>query len=416
MNRYMTKNGSQTLRVAHFIYQCTVSDKNGKILKFVRQGSSPAAIQEEFQKEKYFPISIREQAVKNTKGQACSSKKTIAEFTALLSMLLDSGLSVKDSLEILKTITKDIKVNALVYTIEKDLNAGSSFYSSIRNIGPFLPVIYSSMVKVGETTGDLAYVFRKINDYLIRQKRIREKLVSSLIYPVIVLVVAILSMILISTFIIPKMSEIVIDLGSGVPYEVTQVLLFSKGIFTGFLIAIPLIVILGVVISAFKRRNSNFAVAVDWFKLKVPFIGSFSEDNHFLNILFTLDTLTSSGVTVEDALDEVTANVSNMAVKEALKNAHEKVLKGISLSAALSSEKIIPNRIAKWIAVGERIGSIGKVFGQLSDYYENELEKKSTRFMSIIEPALIIFTGLIVFGIVMMVIIPLFSTFGTILE
>ena len=254
-------------------YKCTVSDKNGKILKFVRQGSSSATVQAELQKEDYFPISIREQGGKSTIRQARSSRtkpSTIAEFTALLSMLLDSGLSVKDGLEILKSITKDTRVNNLVGAIEKDLKSGSSFYSSIMNIGSSLPVIYSSMVKVGETTGDLAFVFRKINDYLIRQKKIREKLVSSLIYPVIVLFVAVFSMILISTFVIPKMSEIFIDLGSGVPDEVKQTLSFSRGIFTFFLIMIPLIAISGFVISAIKKRNSNFARTVDWLKLKIP--------------------------------------------------------------------------------------------------------------------------------------------------
>lgn len=397
-------------------YVCKVSDTNGKIQKFTRQGSSFSVIQAELQKEEFFPISIRKQVNKYNKGQPRSSKKTIFEFTALLSMLLDSGLSVKDGLEILKTITGDNKVNALVYAIEKDLKAGISFYSSISNIGSTLPDVYSSMVKVGETTGDLAYVFRKINDYLIRQKRIREKFVSSLIYPVIVLIVAVFSMILISTFIIPKMSEIFIDLGTGVPKEVTQVLSFSKGIFTGFFIAIPFVVILSVAISVLKKRNSNFARKIDWLKLKVPFIGPFSENNHFLNIVFTLDALIACGVTVEDALAEVTSTAGNAAIKEAFTRVHNKVLKGIDLSIALSDEKIIPLRISKWIAVGERTGSMKKVFVQLSDYYENELEKKSTRFMSLIEPALIIFTGGIVFGIVMMVIIPLFSTFGTILE
>ena len=397
-------------------YKCTVSDKNGKVLKFIRQGSSTAAVKVELQKEEYFPISIREQIARRVKGQLNYTKKTIAEFTALLSMLLDSGLSVKDSLEILKTITKDIKVNALVYAIEKDLKAGSSFYSSMRNMGPSLPVIYSSMVKVGETTGDLAYVFRKINAYLIRQKKIREKLISSLIYPVIVLLVAVFSMILILTFIIPKMSEIFTGLGSGIPEEVKQVLSYSRWMFTVFLIVIPLFVILGVVIFVVKKRNSNFARTVDLVKLKVPLIGSFVEDNYFLNILFTLDALTSSAVTVEDALGEVAAIASNMAIKEALNKTHEKVLKGTSLSEAFGHEKIIPARITKWIAVGERTGNMSKVFGQLSDYYENELEKKQARFMSLIEPALIIFTGGIVFGIVLMVIIPLFSAFGTILE
>ena len=397
-------------------YKCMVSDKNGKIIKLVRWGVSHKIIQMELQKEDYLPISIRGKTGKNNHRQFHNFKKAIAEFTALLSMLLDSGLSVRDSLEILKTITRDSKVSALVYAIEKDLKEGFSFYSSIRNIGPSLPVIYSSMVKVGESTGDLSTVFRKINDYLIRQKRISEKFVSSLIYPVIVLLVAVFSMIFISTFIIPKMSEIYIRLGSGIPDEVRKVLAFSNGIFTGFLITIPLVVILFFIISVVRRRSSSFALTVDLLKLKVPFLGAFIEDSYFLNILFTLDALTASGVTVEDALEEVSANTDNTAVKKALRRTHEKVLKGIGLSEAFSVEKIIPHRITKWIAVGERTGSMEKVFGQLSDYYENELEKKSMRFMSLIEPALIIFTGGIVFGIVLMVIIPLFSTFGTILE
>ena len=222
--------------------------------------------------------------------------------------------------------------------------------------------------------------------------------------PVIVLFAAVFSMILISTFIIPKMSEMFTDFGSGIPEEVSQVLSFSHGIFTTFLIMIPLIVLSGFGISISRKRSSNFAIAIDKIKLIIPLHGSFSRDNHFLNILFNLDALTSCGVTVEDALAEVTSTADNTAIKEAFIHVHEKVLKGIELSIALSDEKIIPFRISKWIAVGERTGSIGKVFNQLSDYYENELEKKSTRFMSLIEPALIIFTGLIVLGIVMMII------------
>ncbi len=373
-------------------------------------------IQTGFQKEGYFPVSILVKNKRNTFLHSRISGKTIADFTALLSLLLDSGLSVRDGLEILKTITGDHKIITLVDGMEKDLKAGYSFFSSIRNISSSLPDIYKSMVLVGETTGDLAYIFRKINDYLIRQKRIREKLVSSLIYPVIVLLVSVFSMILISTFIIPKMSETFTSLGSGIPDEVSRILSLSRGFFIVFLITIPLIALLGFSISAVRRKNSSFGIAVDRIKLMIPFIGSFFKDNHFLNILFTLNALTSCGVTVEDALKEVANNAGNTAVKEAFIRVHEKVLKGIGLSAAFSDEGIIPPRISKWVAVGERTGSMDTVFGQLSDYYENELEKKSTRFMNLIEPVLIIFTGLIVFGIVILIIIPLFSIFGVLME
>ncbi len=223
-------------------------------------------------------------------------------------------------------------------------------------------------------------------------------------------------MVLISTFIIPKMSEIFNSFGSGIPPEVRQALLFSKGFFTFLIFSLPLVFILGLLLSFLRKRDIRFAVVIDRLKFKIPFSGSFSKNRVFLDTLFTLDALTSCGVSVEDALGEVSETGSNRAFREAFKRVHFKVLKGVELSEALSDEELIPDNITKWIAVGERTGSMGEVFKQLSNYYENELEKKSIRFMSFIEPALIIFTGGIVLGIVILIIIPLYSTFGTLLE
>ena len=145
-------------------YICEVSDNNGKILKFNRMGNSVKTIQTGLQKEGYFPVSIYAKNKNNALKKPRILIKAITDFTALMSMLLDSGLGIKDAFEILKTITGDPKVESLVNSIEKDIEAGYSFLSSIQNIGPSLPALYGSMVKVGETTGDLAFVFRKIND------------------------------------------------------------------------------------------------------------------------------------------------------------------------------------------------------------------------------------------------------------
>lgn len=397
-------------------YICKVSDKNGKMVKFIRSGGSVETIQAGLQKEGYFPVSIHPKNRKNTFTQVRFSGKTIAEFTAFMSMLLDSGLSVRDSLEILNSITQDRKIRTLVSSLEKDLKAGFSFYASIQNIGTSIPTIYGGMVKTGETTGDLSTVFRKLNAYLIRQKKIREKILSSLIYPVIVLIVAVFSMILISIFIIPKISELFAELGAGIPDELSRVIFISQALFNSFLAGIPIIFLIFFLIYLQGKKSSSFALGIDKTKLRIPFWGSFSRDRHFLNILFTLATLTTCGISIEDALKEVINTTGNIAVKEAFIRVLEQVLKGADLSVALSMEKIIPLRISKWIAIGERTGSIGKVFNQLADYYENETLKKTTRFMNLIEPALIIFTGMIVLGIVIMIIIPLFSAFGTMME
>ncbi len=398
------------------IYSCKVSDTNGKILKLSRAGVSFETVQAGLQSEGYFPLSIQLKT-ETEKAQAVRiSKKTLLDFTELLSLLFDAGLGVKDGLEIMKYATRDRKIQVLVLRMEKEMKEGISFFTSIQHLGSSLPQIYGSMVRIGETTGDLAYIFKRLNTYLLRRKKIREKLVSALIYPVIVLCVAVMSLILIATFIIPKMTAIFIGMGSSVPDSIGKVLALSQGIFTTFFISVPLILLVILFLYVLGRKNPSVRTGVDSIKLKIPLIGSFTEDTEFINILFNFDALTACGVAIEDTLKEVIDTAGNVAIKKAFIRVREKVLKGVSLSEAMILEKIIPLRISRWIAIGEQAGSMKEVFNQLSRYYENELEKKSSRFMNLIEPALILFTGIIVFGIVLLIIVPLYTTFGTLLK
>lgn len=397
-------------------YVCVFSNKDGKIVKSIRDGVSVESLQAALSEDGFYPISIIEKTDQSGSKLNKTSVKTLRGFTAVLSMLLDSGLSIRDGLEILKTISRDAKVTRLVSGIEKGLDCGYSFHSSIQSIGPSVPRIYGSMVKVGETTGDLAAVFRKLNSHLTRQKIMREKLSGSLIYPVIVLSAAVFSIIMISAYIIPSLSEIFIGIGAGVPEEVSRILYITRGAFRILLFGFPFLFVCTFLIFLLRKRSYTCGAAVDRIILKTPLIGGFVRDNILLNVLFILDALTACGVRVEDALEEVISTTGNKAVKESFTRVHAKVLKGINVSEAFGHEPIIPGQITKWVAVGERTGNMKTVFGQLTEYYEDELEKKSSRFMSLIEPALIIFTGMIVFATVLLIIIPLFSSFGMIVE
>ncbi len=397
-------------------YNCKVSDADGKILKLSREGASFETVQAGLQSEGYFPLSIQQKTESEKAKSVRISKKTLLDFTELLSLLFDAGLGVKDGLEIMKYATRDHKIQVLIQRMEKEMKEGISFFTSIRHLGSSLPQIYGSMVKIGETTGDLAYIFKRLNTYLLRRKKIREKLVSALIYPVIVLCVAVMSLILIAAFIIPKMTAIFIGMGSSVPDSIEKVLSLSQGISTVLIVSVPLILLVFFLLYSLGRENPSVKTGMDSIKLKIPLLGSFTEDMEFINILFTFDALTACGVSMEDTLKEVIDTTGNTAIKEAFIRVHEKVLKGVSLSEAMILEKIIPLRISRWIAIGEQSGSMKEVFNQLSGYYENELEKKSSRFMNLIEPALILFTGIIVFGIVLLIIVPLYTTFGTLLK
>jgi type II secretory pathway component PulF len=244
----------------------------------------------------------------------------------------------------------------------------------------------------------------------------RDKLISSLIYPVIVLFLAVFSVLIIITIITPRVSEMFSQLGNTVPASVVGILQFSQIAFRGLLLFLGVLIAAAVLVHLRAKRNKRFAEVLDRIKLKFPVIGPFIFENEMLTILFTLEALTENAIPVEDALREATASTSNKALSAALLSMRDKLLSGKGLALAMEEEEIIPEKVARWVGIGERTGKVQQVFSQLRSFYEKELNKKVSRFMSLIEPALIIFVGLIVFGIVIFVIVPIFSTFGSLLE
>ncbi len=397
-------------------YTCVVSDPKGNITTLVRNGSSAESILSGLQREGYYPVSIVQRQKINGQRRKGISGKSLIDFTALISILLNSGLGIRDGIEIMQHASRDKDVVSLASGLEKEMKKGASFYSAMGTCAPSLPPLYSSMIRVGETTGDLVYIFKKLNEYLQRRKAMREKLISSMIYPVIVLCVAAASMILITTSIIPKMKEMFTGLGSTVPERMEHILSMSGKLLNASLIAGVFFLLFGIFAVFFSKHSQRLHTFVDRITMRIPVAGAFVKDNEFMNILFTLNALVSSGVPMEQALEVVVTAVSNTVLKEVFMRVHEKVLKGIPLSKAFRDEKFIPVKISGWIAVGERTGSLKQTFSQLLSYYEIEIEKKTTRFMSLIEPALILVTGILVFAMVLLVIVPLYSSFGALLQ
>lgn len=396
-------------------YTCKAADSRGTVVRFLRQGTSVQSVRTVLQEEGFFPISI---TLKTGWGFCASSritKGTLLEFTGLLSALLTSGLSVKDALDIVKTVTKDVKVTTLASRTVRDMEAGYSLFVSIRRLGSSLPPVYTSMVQAGETTGDFPSIFKKLYKYLLRQKRIHEKLTGSLLYPLIVLSTALLSLVLVSAFIIPRIGSLFSGFGTQIPESIQRTLSLSNGIVAVCSISVPLIILLRISLPRIRKKSKTLDMLITRLTIKIPVAGPFIRDTMLVHILFIMDALTASGVTVEDTLHEITRTSGTILYQEIFNRLHNKVLKGINLSDALYQEKILPKRISRWVAIGEKTGDVEKVIGQLASYYENELEKKSARLINIIEPGLILLTGILLSGLVLFIIVPLFSALGTLM-
>ncbi len=384
-------------------------------MKFLRRGSSVHSVRAVLQAEGFFPISITVKSARAVRVSSRITKETLLEFTGLVSVLLKSGLSVKDALGIVNNVTKDMKVTALASRIARDMNAGYSLFLSIQNLGSSLPPIYSGMIRAGETTGDLVPIFSKLHTYLLRQKRIREKLAGSLLYPIIVLSTALSSLLLVSAFIIPRISSLFSGFGTQIPESIQRSLSLSNGIVTACIAAVPLFILSKILFFRIRKKSKALDRSITLLKLMLPIAGPLVRDTILVNILFILDALTSCGITVEDSLYEITLMPGSILFQEIFNRLHNGVLKGISFSDALYREKILPEKISRWVAIGEKTGEVEKVFGQLASYYENELEKRSARLVSIIEPGLILLTGILLLGLILFIIVPLFSALGSLM-
>jgi type II secretory pathway component PulF len=395
------------------MYLCRVADAKGKIEELVREAVSEEPLLRELSSRSLFVLSMKEL----TQGDAVSNKrkrfprKVVCELTDLLTLMLGSGLSLKDSLEVAQSVSTKGAGKELVSLLLERIRKGSSFAAALEGTGKNFPSVYRGLVKIGERIGNLDQVFTRLSSYLTDEKKLRDRLGGALLYPSIVLAMAAVSAILIVTVLFPQMKDIFSQFGPAAGGRIDSLM----GSFT-----IAFIVVGGFVAAAVsglvgvfraRRKGGPAAVRIDAFFLRLPILKSFQMQRELLNFAFAMETLTAAGVSVEEALLEGAGAVGNNALKEDLLAVREKVIKGEHLSAAFSQSTVFPSRIARWVGIGERVGHIEKVFGQLRAYYQQEVEKWLNRFMALIEPAIIVVLGILIALFVVFFIVPIFSLY-----
>jgi type IV pilus assembly protein PilC len=395
------------------IYSCKVADRRGRTGLLIREAPSEEVLIRELNKEEVFPLEVRLAGADGaeTLRQRRFSRAAVMEFTSGIAVLLSSGLTFRDALEIAQTIFLKGEVGRLVALLLEAIRKGRSVTEFMQDMRGALPPVMRGFIRTGEKVGSLESAFKQMAEHLGEEKRIRDRLISSLIYPVLVLAVAVLGISGIITLVLPRLQAVFAQIGTGLPSRVqSAVRLFHGGliavaVLTGLLLAAT------VVLWAARRASPSAAQNIDLLVLKLPVFGRVRYLRDILNLLFTLEALTSGGFPVEDALEEAAETSGNLAFRGGLLSCRERVMKGENLSAAFLQIPVFSERIGRWIAVGERTGHVEQVFAQLRRYYQAEIEKWSTRFMSLIEPILILLVGVVLFAMILLFITPIFSIY-----
>ncbi len=394
-------------------YRCVVADANGKTSRVLRRAGSEEELVRSFAGGPSLLLSVEE--ARKPRSRRSGADRAALQFTEMMSLLVDSGLSLKDALELCASIEGNGAAGRIALSLLERVRKGSTFAQAVDGEADFFSPLYRGMVRIGDKVGTVEKILPRMSAYLAERKALRDKLAAALSYPLLVLSVSILGVFGLLLFVLPRMESIFQGFGGEAASKIQANIETLKTIFLVFCIVLLAIMVTAATLAIARRRNEAAEKAIDGRFLRIPVLGSFLSAMETLNFAFAMETLAAGGVPVESALEEASAVIGNRAYREAIQAVRSDALKGNSLSAAFAVRKEFPPYVSQWLAVGERSGQSEKVFAQIRTYFQKEVERKSGQFMTLIEPALIVLIGIVIAALVVVCVVPIFSMYGSIL-
>ncbi len=338
----------------------------------------------------------------------------IVDFTRQLSMMLNAGLSLVDSLEILKKQVNKESLYKLYDDIDKEIRAGKSLSFALQKYPQYFGNVYIALVKAGEASGKLSEILLRLADNLDRQREFRGKLKGALIYPALIIVAMIGVVFIMVTFVLPKLLSIYKDFNVDLP--VTTQLLIAVSDFSQkyWPIILAYTVGVGVVIKKYLETERGKRV-LDEFLLSLPVVGNVIAKGVLVESTRTLAILTHSGVSILDGLKIIIDTTDNLVFKDAFKRVYEEVRKGVSMGEAMQNEEVFPPMLVQMVRVGENTGHLDDTLYRIAKFFEMESELAIKAMTSLIEPIILIVLALGVGFLVLSVITPIYnltSSFG----
>jgi type IV pilus assembly protein PilC len=336
--------------------------------------------------------------------------KQLMTFTRQLSTLNEAGLPLMKGLRILLKQEKDQTLRDAVNGMSESVEGGSTFSESLAQFPKIFDKLYINMVKAGEAGGCLDTVLTRLAEFMEKTEKIKNKVKSAMVYPVVVMVVAVAILAFLLTNVIPKFQEIFTDLLEGKPLPgITLFVLNASAIVrTKGLYIVAGIAILVIVINVWKKTATG-AYTMDRIKLRMPLFGDLFLKTAVARFTRTLGTLLSSGVPVLQALNIIRETAGNEVIARAIQSIHDSVKEGDSMAMPMEAARIFPPMVVSMVDVGEETGALPEMLIRVADNYDDEVDNAVEGLTSVIEPIMIVFLALIIGTIVIAMFVPLIS-------
>ena len=335
-------------------------------------------------------------------------QKDLLIFTQELSTLVKAGLTLDRSLSVLSDLTENDYLAEVVGELLREIKGGKALSEALSTYPQVFPKVYVNMVRAGEVGGALDQILERLEDYLEGADELRSYLISSMIYPCILVVVAIGSIIIMMTVVIPQFADIFENAGAPVPLPM-MVLLVLRGFLTGFWWLILLVIGGGAYWIYSRLKTEEGRLNWDRQVLKLPVVGSVLRKLEVSRFSRTLGTLLQSSVPLIQSINLVKEIVENQAIASTMESIKSGVKKGEGLTRPIREAEIFPAFALHLLAVGEETGRLDDMLLQIADSYDRDLRRSLQRLVALLEPAIILVMGLIIGVMVVSMLYSIFS-------
>jgi type IV pilus assembly protein PilC len=394
-------------------FRCRLGTPSGEIVEGVYVAESEARLRHEFEEKGLYVLAIQRagRAALGSFKLPQRSRVSTREFLIFnqeLATLLKAGMPLVQSLDILRQRVANPLLKGILDDVHERVRAGSSLSEAFEAQGSLFPGVYTASLLAGEKSGSLEQVIRRYVAYVKVISGVKRKTISALVYPAILLALACIVVAIIVLRVVPEFGAFYNQFDRELPLSTRIIVSFSN-----FAVAYFFFVVLGVAALVFgfvawlKRPGSRRRF--DKWMLGVPTLGPIAQKFATSQATRTLATLLGGGIPLVNAIDVSARSIGNQYLAQELTKAAQQVREGRALASAMMASGAFPDVAIKMVEVGESTGALQEMLNSLSEFYDEEIDTSLTRFITIVEPALLVIMGIIIAALLLSLYMPLFN-------
>lgn len=391
----------------NYIYK--LKDDRGKILYGFVEANDVKELKKKLRQSKFYFIS----------ASPCDQRKifdkkvdleALLMFTNRLSSLIEAGIPILTAMYILWRQTEDKTLQLVVSHIRRNLEEGRKISEALDDFPKIFPPMYRALIGVAEKAGGLVYILKKLSEYLQYQKEIIVRTKKATLYPTIVVIFAFLVLIAMFTFVVPTFQQVLVKLNAQLPLLTQIVLSISKVLRSWvFIVSMIVLAVLLITLHKYLLRREKYVSALDYYQLKIPFFGHLFFINYLSRFVRSLSILLGAGLPIVECFQVAKTTIGNHEIVKNVDVVKKRLEQGTSLYEAFQDARIFPILLVEMIGVGESSGTFVKVLENLAKHFDEEVDYNVNKILTMLEPFLIIFVGLIVIITLLAVYLPIFS-------